>query len=83
MSSIVPPYFFIILIKFKSTLLAVYKSTTLFIAFKAMGANSVEFWDTILLAKLVFTHSINYSSSFTLTFSATSSTTLNAYNKAT
>ena len=64
-SSMVPPYFLRTLMKFKSTLSAVSMLATDLIALRAIGASSVEFWLTIFEAREVFTHSINWSSSFT------------------
>ena len=67
-SSIVPPYFLSTLIKFKSTLSAVSMLATDLMAFRAIGASSVEFWLTIFDDREVLTHSINWSSSLTSTF---------------
>lgn len=62
-SSVVPPAFFRILILVKSTLFTLSMSTTYYMALRASGANSPELDPMILDAKLVFTHSINISSS--------------------
>lgn len=82
-SSIVPPFFLRTLIKFKSTLSALSMLATDLIALRAIGASSVEFWLTILDAREVLTHSINWSSSLTSTVFWTSSMTFNASFKAT
>lgn len=82
-SSIVPPNLHKTLISFKSTLLAVSISIIFFTALTAIGANSVEFYDTILLAKDVLTHYINWSSSLSSIFLATELITSKALFKAT
>jgi hypothetical protein len=62
-SSIVPPNFWYTLILFKSTLVAVLRLHIDLIAYRAIGASSVAFYDTIFDDNEVFTHWISYSSS--------------------
>lgn len=63
--------------------MAVSRSITFLIAYKAIGANSVEFPLTIFDAKEVLTHWIKESSSFKLIFFETLSITSKALFKAT
>ncbi len=63
MSSKVPPSFWYILMSLRSTLVAEVMSQILLMELRAIGANSVAFWETIFELKEVLTHWISYSSS--------------------